>query len=115
MKDKNKLLLVSLIIGVLYVIYSAVYWTGANDGGSSAQAAGAAMATMLVMPHLAMTVLAVIFNAVAFFTNKASFALVAAILYTIALVLFIGYFMFVVAEMVLCYVAYGKMHKTASA
>ena len=115
MKDKNKLLLVSLILGVLYVIYSVVYWSGANTGSNGTEAAGAAIATMLVMPHLAMVVIAVIFNAVAFFTNKAVFALVAAILYTVALVLFLAYFMFVVVEMILCYVAYAKMHKAQAA
>lgn len=109
---RNKLLLVSLIIGVIYLIYSAWYWSGANAGsGSDAAQAGAALATALVMPHLAMTVIAVILNAIAYFANKSGLALAAAILYTVALVLFVGYFMFVVVEMVLCYVAFAQMHK----
>lgn len=112
---KNKLLLVALVLGVAYLIYSIVYWGGANTSstGDSAQA-GAALATVLVMPHLALTVLAVIFNALGFFMSKRAFALTAGILYTVALVLFPPYFMFVIVQMILCFVAFAKMKKDAS-
>ena len=43
-----------------------------------------------------------------------AFALVAGILYAVAAVLFPAYFMFVIVEMVLSFVAYGLMKKAAA-
>lgn len=113
MKKKGKvLLLIALIIGAIYLIYSFSYWGGAtSSAGSDAETVGAGLATMLVMPHLVMTGLAVVFNALAFFMYSKPFALVAGILYSVALVLFPMYFMFVLIEMILCYVAFAKMPK----
>lgn len=111
-KKLNKLLLISLIIGVLYAIYSIWYWTGtAGSGANTAEQIGTGIATALVMPHLIATVLAVIFNAIGVFMHKRGFALAGAILYTVALVLFPVYFMFVVIEMVLSYIGFAKMKK----
>lgn len=111
-KKLSKLLLVSLIIGVIYLIYSAVYWSGAaGSGADTAEKIGAGIATALVMPHLVMTVLAVIFNALGLFMRKRGFALTGAILYTVALVLFPVYFMFVIVEMILSYIGFAKMKK----
>ncbi|MBQ6524634.1 MAG: hypothetical protein IJI12_08265 [Atopobiaceae bacterium] len=51
---RNILLAIAMVLGVAYVAYSIVYWGGAAtaDSGSTASDAGAAIATMLVMPHL---------------------------------------------------------------
>lgn len=87
---------------------------GGGTAGSSANTAeqiGAGIATVLVMPHLVMTVLAVIFNALGLFMHKRGFALTGAILYTVALVLFPIYFMFVIVEMILSYIGFAKMKK----
>lgn len=111
-KKLNKLLLISFIIGVLYLIYSAFYWSGAaTSGANTAEQIGAGIATALVMPHLVMTVLAVIFNALGLFMHKRGFALTGAILYTVAIVLFPVYFMFVIVEMILSYIGFAKMKK----
>lgn len=72
---------------------------------------GASLALTLVMPHLVVAVIAVVFNALALFMSKQGFALVAGILYAVAMVLFPAYFMFVLVEMILCFVAYGKLKK----
>ena len=52
MKRKlNIPLLISLVIGVAYLIYSVVYWSGAVGGTTTGTAAaGAAIASALVMP-----------------------------------------------------------------
>lgn len=106
----SKCLLISLIIGAAYLIYSISYWTGtAGSGATSAEQVGSGIATVLVMPHLVFTVLAVIFNALGLFMRKRGFALTGAILYTVALVLFPVYFMFVIVEMILSYVGFAKM------
>lgn len=108
----SKLLLISLIIGVAYLAYSANYWFGASAGVTdTAEQIGTGLATALVMPHLIFTVLAVVFNALGLFMRKRGFALTGAILYTVALVLFPMYFMFVIIEMILSYIGYAKMPK----
>ena len=58
-----------------------------------------------------MVALAVVFNAIGLFTNKAGFALTAGILYAVGMVLFPPYFMFVIVEAVLCFVAFALMRK----
>ena len=111
-KKLNKLLLVSFIIGAAYLIYSVVYWSGtAGSGATDAEKLGSGIATALVMPHLVFTVLAVIFNGFGLFMRRRGFALTGGILYTVALVLFPVYFMFVIVEMILSYVGYAKMKK----
>ena len=113
MKQKlSKCLLISFILGVLYLIYSATYWSGAAGSGvSTAEQIGSGLATAIVMPHLVFTALAVIFNALGLFMRKRGFALTGAILYTVALVLFPVYFMFVVIQMILSYIGFAKMKK----
>lgn len=111
-KKLSKLLLVSLIIGIAYLLYSISYWTGAaGSGADAAEQIGSGIATALVMPHLICTVLAVIFNALGLFMKKRGFALTGAILYTVALILFPMYFMFVIVEMILSYIGFAKMKK----
>ena len=115
MKEKKKgrvLLLISLIIGVIYGIYIVSYFGGAVSGSAGAEQVGAGIATTLATPHIVMTWIGVIFNALAFFMYNRPFALVAAILYTVAMVVFPLYFMFVIVEMILCYIAFAKMKKT---
>lgn len=112
---KNKLLLISLVVGAAYLIYSAWYWMGAVVSSTGAEAAGAGIAGMLVMPHLVCTFIAVAFNALGFFLNKQSFALVGGILYSVAMVLFPMYFFFVLPEAILSFVAYAQMKKVPTA
>lgn len=115
-KKRSVLLLIAGIIGIAYIIYSIAYWSGANTGtGDAAEAIGAGIATALVMPHLVCTGVAVIFNVLAWAMNNRPFALVAGILYAVALVMFFAYFMFVIIEMVLCFVAFARMKKTPKA
>ncbi|KXB62012.1 MULTISPECIES: hypothetical protein [Olsenella] len=110
-KKLNVLLLISFVLGALYLLYSVYYWGGAGSSGMTAYRAGAAIATYLVMPHLASTAVAVIFNGLGLFMHKPSFALVGAILYAVAMVLFPMYFFFVVAQTVLSFVGFSQLRK----
>ena len=112
-KKLSILLIISLCLGVAYIIYSIFYWTGATTTGNSSEQIGAEIAIVLVMPHLIFTALAVIFNALGLFLKNRGLALTGAILYTVALVLFPVYFMFVIAEMILSYIGFAKMPKAA--
>lgn len=107
----SKLLLIAFIIGVLYLIYSIWYWSGAVSGGSSSEQIGSGIALAIVMPHLLITALAVLFNALGLFLRKRAFALTGAILYSVAAILFPVYFMFVIVEAILSYVGFALMKK----
>ncbi len=113
--EKKKMsicLLISFIIGLAYMIYSFKYWGGANSNVADAsEALGAGIATALVTPHLVCTFIAVVFNALGLFLKKRAFALVGAILYTVAMVMMPIYFFYVILEMILSYVGYAKMKK----
>lgn len=112
MKKGKLLLLIALILGAAYMVYSFNYWGGAISGsGTDAEQAGVGIAALLVMPHIVLTGIAVIFNALGFFLYNRAMALVAGILYTVALVVFPVYFMFVVVEMILCFIAFALMKK----
>lgn len=109
-KKLNICLLISFIIGVGYLLYSISYWGGLDDT-TGAEAAGGAIALVLVTPHLVCTGIAVVFNGLGVFLKKPAFALVGAILYAVALVLFPMYFMFVIVEMILSFVGYAQLKK----
>lgn len=113
MKPKlNICLLISFIIGVIYALYIVYYFANTNTSAtSSTQAVGAGLATAIVMPHMACTIIAVIFNGLGLFLRKPAFALVGAILYAVAMVLFPMYFFFVLVEMILSFVGYSQLKK----
>ena len=110
LKGKSKLLLVSFIIGLAYLVYLIVYF-GSLNGETSSEQIGQALATAMVMPHMILIGLAVIFNGLGCFLNKRGFALTGAILYAVAMIVFIPYFMFVIIEMILSFVGFAKMKK----
>ena len=111
-KKRSVLLLIAGIIGILYLIYSISYWGDAlSSTEDAADAIGVGIATVLVMPHLVCTGVAVIFNVLAWAMRSRPFALVAGILYAAAMILFFTYFMFVIIEMILCFVAFARMKK----
>lgn len=108
----SKPLLIAFILGAVYLIYSIVYWNGAvGSGADTAEQVGSSIATALVMPHLVMSALAVIFNALGLFMKKRGFALTGAILYGVALALFPVYFMFVIIQMILSFIGFARMKK----
>ena len=111
-KKLNKLLLISFILGALYMVYSIVYWSGASSNtADTAEQLGSAIATAIVMPHLVVTFLAVVFNALGLFMHKRGFALTGAILYAVAMALFPFYFFFVIVQMILSFVGFAKLPK----
>ena len=109
---KSKLLLISGIIGTLYLVYLIVYFAGgitsASDG---AEVVGAGLATAIVMPHLICVGIAVIFNWLGWAIKARWAALVAGIMYAVSILCMFVYFMFVIVEMILCFVAFSKMKK----
>lgn len=108
---KSKLLLVAGILGTIYLIYLAVYFGGAVSGSDGADAISAGLATMLVAPHIVCVGVAVIFNWIGWALKARWGALTAGILYAVSIVCMFMYAIFVVIEMVLCFMAFAKMKK----
>lgn len=110
MKNKSKLLLVSWVLTALYLIYLVIYFT--NAGASSTdeiQQLGVGLAATIVYPHAILVFIALIFNVLAWAMNKRGFALTSGILYAVSIALMPIYFMFVIIQMILSFVAYAKM------
>lgn len=110
-KKKSVLLLIAAILGVIYAVYSIIYWGGAMSSTSGWEAVGAGIATALVMPHMICAVLAAIFNTIGWALSSRGLALTGAILYAVAAVLFPVYFMFVIIQMILSFIGFAKLKK----
>lgn len=110
-KKKSKLALISWILSLLYLIYLISYFAGGVGGTTGSEQAGTAIATALVFPHMLSVGIGLIFNMLGYFMNKRAFILVGAILYSVAILLFMVYFMFVIVQMILSYIAFAKMGK----
>lgn len=115
-QKKSKLLLVSWVIGALYLVYLFWYMGSAGSaaaGADSAEALGTAIGLALIVPHLLFVALAVIFNILGWAMNKRGFALTGGILYAVSILMMPIYFMFVLIEMILSFVGFAKMQKPA--
>ncbi len=109
---KSKLLLVNNILGTIYAIFIITYFVGALSGSAeTAEQVGTSIAAMLVMPHMFVTLIAALMGWLAYFWNKAGFALASAILYCVAAFLFLLYAVFLIPMIILGFVAYGKVKK----
>ena len=110
---RSKLLLAAAILGTLYFVYLIVYFTGGMLSSDSTEALGAGLATALVTPHMICTGIAVLFNWIGWILKARWAALVAGILYAVAMVCMFLYAAFVVLQMIFCFVAFAKMKQTA--
>lgn len=111
-KKMSICLLIPLVLSVLYFIYLVSYFGRAIGGSSSdAEAVGAGIATFLVFPHMLLTFLGVVFNALGLFMRKRGLALTGGILYAVAIACFPLYFMFLIVQVVLSFVGFARMPK----
>jgi hypothetical protein len=108
---KSKLLLVSWILSVAYLVYLIAYFSGVIGSTTDTEQAAATVVFVLIMPHLFLLFLGLIFNVLGWAMNKRGFALTGAILYSVSMFLFIPYFFFVVIQTILSFIAYAKMKK----
>ncbi len=106
---KSKLLLVSWILTTAYVVYLVIYFSGTIASSSGTEQLGATLASVLVFPHALLVFIGLIFNVFAWLLSKRGFALTSGILYSVAMLLFIPYFFFILLQTVFCFVAYAKM------
>lgn len=103
-RNRSKVVFFSALLGTLYTLYLVFYFSGAVSGSQREAQLGAAIATALVTPHMVLVGLAAIFNWVGFFKNKVWGALTAGILYAVAGLIFLAYFIFVIPMIVLSFI-----------
>lgn len=108
---RSKLLLCAGILGTLYLIYLISHFTGAMSSANESDALAGGLATAIVFPHLVCVLIAAVFNWIGWLAKARWAALVAGIMYAVSMVLMFMYAMFVVVQMILCFVAFAKMKK----
>ena len=110
-KRRSILLLISAVIGTLYTVYLITYFMGISTTTTGTEALGANLATAIVLPHIALTALAALFNWIGYLTRVRGFALTGAILYCVAAFVFFMYALFVVPEIILSFAGFIRMKK----
>ena len=111
-KKRSKLLLISAILATAYFIYLVCYFVGiVAFAGSEADANGGALATLMVLPHMAFLGVGAIFAWLGFFIRANWAALVGAILYCISAVLFLPYFMFSIPVLIFGFIGFTMQKK----
>jgi hypothetical protein len=110
-KNRSKVMFVSAVLGSLYMVYIISYFFGGINSTEGAEQVGTALATAMVMPHMALLVLAVIFNWVGFFMNKKWAAITCGVLYAVSGVLFLLYIMFEIPMIILSFVGVSRINK----
>ena len=109
-KRAKDLLEIAMAITIAVLIYYVFHF---GNFISKEEVAGA-IAIMLVLPHVLLVVIALLFNVLGRTMNSPGFALTSGILYLVSIVFMPIYFIFVIAQSVLCFVAYGRMKKANS-
>ena len=111
-RKRSILLLLSWVLGLIYVVYLVSYFgTGLAGSESGAEAIGTGLAAAVVMPHFILVAVAVIFNILGWAGRMRWAALTGAILYAVSMAFMPLYAMFVVVEMVLSFIGFAKMPK----
>lgn len=111
---RSKLLLLAAIIGTICVILCFTSLNSAVESSKTkddAYQAGTLIGATIALPSTLISAISTIFAWVGFGTNKRGFALASGILYAVAIVLMLPWFMFNIVQMVLCFIAYGLMGK----
>lgn len=111
-KRWNVLFIIAGVLGAAYAVYLSTYMAQAgSSSGSAAERAGAAIALALMTPHLVLVITAVVLNTITIFTNNTVLALLTAIAYSVAAVVFLLYIMFVIPSIVLSWIGFAQLRK----
>ena len=108
---RSKILAIATILATVYTVYLICYFVGGTAMADGADMLAGAIATALVMPHMVVFATGVIFGWIGVLAKKSWAALVAAILYSVATVLFLAYAMFGVPILILGFIGYVKQKK----
>lgn len=110
-KNRSKVLFVCAILATIYSLYLIIYFGSTMTSSDSAEALGGAIATALVTPHMVLMSLGAIFSWIGFFLRNSWGALVGAILYCVAALVFMMYAMFCIPMIVLGFLGFANQRK----
>ena len=103
---KGKMLLrVALLISILTIIGTIMYWTQLDLNTSTG------IALTLVVPTYLCLILGTVFNAIGLFAYSRPFTLAGAILYCVAILFMPIYFFNSIIQAILCFIAFARMTK----
>lgn len=108
---RSKVLFICAILATLYLLYLVSYFGNSMASEDSSEAIGGAIATALVTPHMVMIGLGAIFSWLGFVLRKSWAALVGAILYCVAGLIFLLYAIFCIPLIILGFVGYSSQKK----
>jgi hypothetical protein len=112
LQNRSILTLISLVLAIAYTFYILSYFANANATSSTdAEALGAGLATLLVLPSVFVLGIGVILGLIGFFNRSAGLQLTAAILYSVAGLLFLLYAFFLVPSIVLGFMGWNQQKK----
>ena len=111
MRKRSICLTVATVLASAYAIYLMVYFIGGTAMASGTDAIGGAIATALVMPHMISVLVGAVFGWLGVALKKGWAALVAAILYSVATLLFLAYAMFTIPLLILGFVGFANQKK----
>jgi ABC-type antimicrobial peptide transport system permease subunit len=116
LKNRSILTLISLVLAIAYAIYVSTYFAGINaETASDSEAISAGIATLLVLPSVFVLGIGVILGLIGFFIRSTGLQLTAAILYSVAAVLFLLYAFFLVPSIVLGFMGWNQQKKINAA
>ena len=106
---RSKCLLISAILGTLYLVYIINYFVNGVASTSGSEQIGVGLATALVAPHMFLLAIAVLFNWIGWIARARWAALTGGILYCVSGFLFLLYVFFEIPSIVLSFVGFAKM------
>lgn len=116
LKNRSVLTLISLVLAIAYTIYVLSYFASANaTSATDTEAVAAGIATLLVLPSVFVLGIGVILGLIGFFNRSAGLQLTAAILYSVAGLLFLLYVLFLVPSIVLGFMGWNQQKKINAA
>lgn len=106
---RSRLLLISGILSAIYLVCILNYFIGGIFSSGGIESISAGVISVLIIPHMFFVVLAFIFNWIGWAMKLRGAALVAGILYAVSILLMFIFGIFVIIQMILCFVAFSKM------
>lgn len=111
-KNRSIYSFIAVVLAAAYAVYLVSYMAQANaETTSDAEAVGAGIATLLVLPSLLVLLVGILLGLIGFFNRSAGLHLTAAIIYASAGLFFILYAVFLIPSIVLGFIGWAQQKK----
>lgn len=111
-KNRSKSEFISIILAVGYVIFALTLWAqSVSEATSDAEQIGAGLASLFILPHIALAFVGTMLATLGFFFRSAGLSLSGAIVNTVAAVTFIFWGFALIPAVIFGFVAYAAQKK----